>query len=111
MTTLPDIQVSDLNSLLQILAQVDTRDKAGVKWIPVELANLVVRDNSAQINRERTWVFVQVGAFVILGQTNVLPPDFMDAHITLGYWSAGPQPLLLRNVNRKWQKHKSWRWK
>ena len=91
MTTLelPDVQVDDLESLRRAL-EADTHGDCGVRWTTVKLANLYMRDNNAEINPENMWVCVQVGALKINNQTYVLPPDSLDAHITVGYWKPKP---------------------
>ena len=91
MTTLElaDIQVDDLESLRRAL-EADTHGDGEVRWTTVKLANLYIRDNSAEINPESMWVCVQVGALMINNQTYVLSPHSLDAHITLGYWIPNP---------------------
>ena len=87
MTTLElaDIQVDDLESLRRAI-EADTHGDGDVRWTTVTLANLFIRDNSADINPQNTWVCVQVGALMINNQTYVPSPGTLDAHITLGYW-------------------------
>ena len=57
MTTLElaDIQVDDLESLRRAL-EADTHGDGEVRWTTVTLANLFIRDNSADINPQNTWV-------------------------------------------------------
>ena len=50
---------------LRFEARSDTIRKVGEAWYIVELADLSVRDNSAETNRKHTWACVQIGAFII----------------------------------------------
>ena len=101
MATLPSplatSQVNDLRSLWQVFLEAPR--KVGEAWVIVELADLSVRDNSAEINRKYTWACVQVGALIINGKRYVLSPDSLDAHITLDYWYMGLEPLLMERAN------------
>ena len=64
MATLPAAsEVNDLVSLWQVFREAPR--KVGEAWYIVALADLSVRDNSAEINRKHTWACVQIGAFII----------------------------------------------
>ena len=101
MATLPSplaaSEVNDLLSLWQVFREAPR--KVGEAWYIVELADLSVRDNSAERNRGHTWACVQIGAFIINEKRYVLSPDSLDAHITLDYWNIGTEPLLMRRAN------------
>ena len=102
MATLPSplatSQVNDLRSLWQVFREAPR--KVGEAWVIVELADLSVRDNSAEINRLYTWSCVQVGALIINDKRYVLSPGSLDAHITLDYWYMGREPLLMERANK-----------
>ena len=101
MATLPSplaaSQVNDLRSLWEVFREAPR--KVGEAWYIVELADLSVRDNSAEINRKYTWACVQIGALIINDKRYVLSPDSLDAHVTLDYWNIGTEPLLMKRAN------------
>ena len=81
--------VDSLPRLLEILADAPKVARGDCfEWIPVQLADLSVRDNAHQSTARHHWACVQVASLTVAGQTYSLSAD-LDAHITLGSWMKG----------------------
>ena len=106
MTTLPPRptaihHIDDLRGILHAVAQAPTVQMGDAKWSIVQLDKLFLRGNDSQeAHPTRWWKCVQVGELIIDGETYVLSPECLDAHITLGYWRSNNSPLSTRKAEK-----------